>query len=225
MKPPAPHDLRKTVLIVDDHPYLRKGVAEVINLEKDLRVCCEVGTAREGLSAVAKCRPDAVIVDLSLGEGSGLDLIKDLYAREPKLPVLVFSMHHENLYAERAIRAGARGYVMKSEPVETLLAALRKILRGQIAVSENIVSRLIRPRSQKQNPAANSPTALLSDRELEVFRLYGEGLGTRKIAARLNLAISTIETYRSAIKQKLALDSGTELVSQAVRFVTAETRG
>ncbi len=219
------HDPRKKVLIVDDHPILREGLARVINQQEDLVVCGEAGTAPEGLAAVARRRPDAAIVDISLDESSGLDLIKDIAARHPRLPVLALSMHHENLYAERAIRAGAKGYVMKREPVEVMLAALRKVLGNQIAVSENIVSRLLGPSGRGKEPAADSPADLLSDRELEVFRLFGEGHGTRQIASKLHLAASTVESYRAAIKQKLGLVNGTELVARAARFVAGESGG
>ena len=216
---PTRNDLKKSVVIVDDHPFLREGVARVINQQPDLVVCAEAGTAGEGLAAVARHRPDAVIVDISLEEGSGLDLIKDLYARDPRLPILAFSMHHENLYAERAIRAGARGYVMKREPEEVLLAAVRKILCGQIAVSDAIVSRLVGPRRRGKAKSEGSPADRLSDRELEVFRLFGEGHATREIAAKLRVALSTVQSYRTSIKHKLGLHTGTELVSHAARFV------
>lgn len=213
------NDLKKRIVIVDDHPYLREGVARVINQQPDLIVCAEAGSASEGMTAVARHRPDAVIVDISLEEGNGLELIKDLCARDARLPILAFSMHHENLYAERAIHAGARGYVMKREPEDVLLAALRKILGGQIAVSENMVSRLVVSRPRGKARSTNDPADLLSDRELEVFRLFGDGHATREIAAKLHVALSTVQSYRTAIKQKLRLRTGTELVSHAARFV------
>ena len=199
---PAPNrSPRRKVLIIDDHPLLRDGLAKVINQQPDLAVCGEAANARAGLAAAAKLRPDVAIVDLSLEEGSGLDLIKDIHARDPKLPVLVLSMHPEHLYAERAIRAGARGYLMKREPVERVLAALRKVLAGQMAVSDDIVSRLLsgaNGRAKREAPI--DPAELLSDRELDVFRALGQGLGTRQIAAKLRLAVSTIETHRANIK-------------------------
>ena len=216
---------KKTILIVDDHPLLRAGLAQVINQQDDLAVCGEASDGPGGLAAIAKCRPDIVIVDISLDTGSGLDLIKDIRAQYPKLPVLALSVHHENLYAERAIDAGAQGYVMKREPVEAVMAALRKVLSGHIAVSEDIVSRLIGKRGGRKTQAARSPTELLSDRELEVFRLFGEGCGTRRIAAQLRLATSTVESYRAAIKQKLGLANGTELIARAAQFVATEPGG
>ena len=213
---------KKKVLIVDDHPLLRDGLAKVIDQQPDLVVCGEAADARAGMAAIAKCRPDVAIVDLAMDEGSGLDLIKDLHVRHPKLPVLVLSMHHENLYAERAVRAGARGYVMKREPVAKVLDALRKVLAGRVALSEEIVSRLLGPSGRSDPSALRSPAELLSDRELEVFRFLGHGLGTRQIAAKLRLANSTVETYRAGIKRKLGLAAATELVARAAQFVASE---
>ena len=213
---------KKKVLIVDDHPLLREGLGRIVNQQDDLVVCGEAGDAPQGLAALAKCRPDVVIVDISLEEGSGLDLIKALHAREPQLPILALSMHHEDLYADRALRAGARGYVMKREPAGSVLAALRKVLGGRMAVSENVAGRLLRRRVRGAPSPARSPAELLSDRELEVFRCLGEGLGTRAIAGRLRLAVSTVESHRAGIKQKLDLKTATELVSRAAQFVATE---
>ena len=215
---PAPNSRKRNVLIVDDHPLLRDGLAKVINQQPDLAVCGEAADARAGLAAAAKLRPDVVIADLTMDEGNGLDLIKDLHLRQPGLPVLVLSMHHENLYAERAVRAGARGYVMKREPVAAVLAALRKVLAGQMALSEEIVRRLLDAPARGRKSAA-SPADVLSDRELEVFRLLGQGFGTRQIAEKLRLATSTVESYRAGIKQKLGLARATELVARAAQFV------
>lgn len=220
-KQAAPARRKRQVLIVDDHPLLRDGLAKVINQQADLAVCGEAADARAGLAAAAKLRPDVVIADLTMDEGNGLDLIKDLHLRQPGLPVLVLSMHHENLYAERAVRAGARGYVMKREPIAAVLAALRKVLAGQMALSDEIVRRLLDapPRARK---TAASPADVLSDRELEVFRLLGQGCGTRQIAGKLRLATSTVESYRAGIKQKLGLARAPELVARAAQFVANE---
>ena len=209
---------------MDDHPLLREGLGRVINQQDDLVVCGEAGDAPGGLSAVAKCRPDVVIVDISLEEGSGLDLIKDLHARQPKLPLLALSMHHEDLYAERALRAGASGYVMKRESAGTVMAALRKVLSGQTAFSDAVVSRLVGRHGRGEPPALRSPTELLSDRELDIYRLLGEGHGTREIAAKLRIAVSTVESYRAGIKQKLNLKNATELVSRAAQFVAEKDK-
>jgi DNA-binding NarL/FixJ family response regulator len=221
---PAPSPPKKRVLIVDDHPLLRDGLAKVLNQQVDLMVCGEAGDVSGGLAALSTCRPDVVIVDLSLGEGNGLDLIKAICARNAKLPILVLSMHNENLYAERAVRAGARGYVMKREPVGAVVAALRKVLAGHMALSENIVTRLLATPELKGAALAGAPSELLSDRELDVFRCYGEGRNTREIAARLGIAPSTVESHRAGIKRKLKLDNATELVSAASRFLADETR-
>ena len=221
---PASPARKRRVLIVDDHPLLRDGLAKVLNQQSDLAVCGEAADARAGFAAAAKLRPDVVIADLTMDEGNGLDLIKDLHARFPKLPVLVLSMHHENLYAERSVRAGARGYVMKREPVATVVAALRKVLDGHMALSEEIVSRLLVAPARNGKPAADSPAEVLSDRELEVFRLFGNGMGTRPIAKQLHLAVSTVESYRSGIKQKLGISGATELVARAAQFVMDENR-
>jgi len=215
--------MRKKVLIVDDHPLMREGLGKVISQQEEMAVCGEAGDASGGLAAVAKCRPDIVIVDISLDKGSGLDLIKDMHAQYPKLPILALSMHHENLYAERALRAGARGYIMKSEPASMVMMAVRKVLRGQTAVSENIVNRLVGRRGRAEQSEDCSPTDVLSDRELEIYRCLGEGHGTRKIATKLHIAVSTVESYRAGIKQKLNLNNATELVASATRFVTEES--
>ncbi len=223
-KKTAPASRKRNVLIVDDHPLLRDGLAKVINQQPDLAVCGEAADARAGLAAAAKLRPDVVIADVTMDEGNGLDLIKDLHLRQPGLPVLVLSMHHENLYAERAVRAGARGYVMKREPVAAVLAALRKVLAGQMALSDAIVRRLLDAPARVRKSAAASPAEVLSDRELEVFRLLGQGFGTRQIAEKLRLATSTVESYRAGIKQKLGLARATELVARAAQFVVDEPR-
>ena len=216
---------KKKVLIVDDHPLLRDGLAKVLNQQDDLQVCGEAGDARGALAALAKCRPDVAIVDLSLDDGNGLDLIKDIHAQQAKLPMLVLSMHHENLYAERAIRAGARGYVMKREPVSVVLASLRKVLAGHMVLSETMVSRLLAAPDRGKKSPTSSPADLLSNRELDVFRMLGHGLGTRQISAKLRVATSTVETHRAAIKRKLGLAGATELVARAARFVADEHDG
>ena len=213
---------KHAVLIVDDHPLLRDGLGKVLNQQVDFRVCGEAGDARSALAAIPKCRPDVVIVDLTMDDGNGLDLIKDIRAQHAALPVLVLSMHHENLYAERAVRAGAQGYVMKREPVGVVVDALRKVLHGHMALSENMVSRMLATPQRGGQPQNASPAALLSDRELDVFRLLGHGLGTRQIAAKLRIAASTVETHRAAIKRKLGLAAATELVARAAQFILDE---
>ena len=218
----GPAGSKKTVLIVDDHPLLREGLSRVINQQSDLAVCGEAGTASAGLFAMVRERPDVMIVDLSLDEANGLDLIKDVHLQKPELPILVLSMHREELYGPRAIAAGARGYVMKSEPVEQVLAALRQLLQGQRAVSAAVRKQIDDPPDQRQIPAAPAPAERLSTRELEIFRCFGKGHSTRQIAAKLRIAVSTVFAHRANIKRKLKLDHATELVSAATRFLTEE---
>lgn len=210
---------KRKIVIVDDHSVLREALVRILNLQDDLAVCAEAGTAPEGMKAVVRSEPDAVVVDISLEKGSGLDLIKDIHDRNPRLPILALSMHDENLYAERALHAGARGYIMKREPMDAFLAALRKVLDGRVAVSEAVVARMVEAGHTHEQPASADPADLLTDRELEVFRLLGEGVPTRDIAARLYIAASTVESYRASIKQKLGIRKASELIAQAARFV------
>jgi len=214
---------RKKVLIVDDHPLLREGLGRVINQQPDLVVCGEAANESAGLAAVKKLRPDVVIADISLEEGSGLDLIKTIHDQHPDLPVLALSMHHEDVYAERALHAGASGYVMKRDPVSHVVAALRKLLNGQMAVSDSIVGRIMGRSSRNGKSANGTAVEELSNRELEIFRALGEGRGTKEIARTLHLAVSTVESYRAGIKKKLHLRTAPELVSCATRFVAEES--
>jgi DNA-binding NarL/FixJ family response regulator len=220
----SPVGTKKKVLIVDDHPLLRQGLGSVIDQQPDLVVCGEVGTAPAGLFAMAQFRPDVMIVDLSLEEGSGLDLIKDIHRQKPDMPILALSMHREELYGLRAIAAGARGYVMKTEPVQQVLAGLRKLLQGQMAVSDKILSQLVDQRGSNHAPSELAPEKCLSDRELEIFRFYGEGRSTRQIAAKLRIAVSTVFAHRANIKRKLKLATATELISGAARFLSEDSR-
>lgn len=215
---PPPRSVRKQILVVDDHPMTRLGIAERIRIEPDLTVSADVGTAKEALAAVGKLAPDLVLADLSMGERSGLELIKDLHALHSSVPVLVFSMHYETLYAERALRAGARGYIMKSEGAEKLIAAVRCVLSGAVYLSPVMRDRAVHRFAGGPAAAEADNAAALSDRELEVFELIGQGLGTRQITERLRLSTSTVETHRSHIKEKLSLDSATELVRAAVEW-------
>jgi DNA-binding NarL/FixJ family response regulator len=212
---------KQQVLIVDDHSVLREGLAMVINQEPDLLVCGEAADAPEAMQAVAALQPDAVIVDLSLTSGSGLELIKDIKAQSPDLAMLVLSLHDEELYAERVLRAGARGYIMKRASTVELLVALRKVLGGDVYLSERMASLLVTQAVGKHEaPAKEGPLGSLSDRELEVFQLLGEGRGTRKIARELGLSMKTVSCYRQNIKSKLHLKDATELLHHAVQWVT-----
>lgn len=214
---------KQQVLIVDDHPMMREGLAQLINHEADLTVCAQAGAAAEAFELVEKTSPDLALVDISLPDKSGLELIKDLHTFYPGLPMLVISMHDESLHAERALRAGARGYIMKQEGGEKLLQAIRQVLGGHIYVSHKMSARILETFSGRRARASRSPIERLTDREFEVFSLIGQGVGTREIAKRLSLSIKTIEVHRANIKQKLGLKGATELVRHAVRWV--ETSG
>jgi DNA-binding NarL/FixJ family response regulator len=211
------------ILLVDDHPLVLYGLAQLLNAEPDLTVCAQAANPVEALAAAESCVPDLAIVDLNLGETDGLDLIKSLLERRADLPVLVVSMHKESLYAERALRAGARGYVMKREATQALVGAVRRVLAGQIHVSERMASVLLTKLARGEQ-AGDSAAALrrLSDREFEVFRLMGKGLGPTEIAAKLGLSVKTIETYQDHLKRKLNASTGRELLRLAMAHAMEE---
>jgi len=214
---------KKTVFIVDDHPLLRKGLALLINREPDLAVCGEAEEAQRAMKAITASKPDIMIVDISLSGPDGLDLLKNIRTIHPDLPVLILSMHDESIYAERALRARANGYIMKQEATEKVLTAVRCILGGEIYLSERMSRKLLHQYiSSSVRPATNSELSTLSDRELEVFRLIGEGRGTRQIADKLHISIKTVETYQAHIKNKLSLASGRELVQYAIQAKISE---
>ena len=216
---------KKRLFILDDHPMMREGLAQLINNESDLTVCGEAGTGREVPDLVAKTRPDLVLADISLPDKGGLEVIKDLQALHPGLAVLVISMHDESLYAERVLRAGGRGYVMKQEGGKKLMAAIRQVLSGQIYVSEKMSSKILESFSGQTAQANRMPMENLSDREFEVLHLIGQGKGTRDIAQQLNLSVKTVDAHRANIKRKLNLNTGTELVRYAVRWVETQKPG
>src|ERR1700678_563024 len=207
---------KKTVFVVDDHPLLRQGLAMLINRESDLMVCGEAEEAPTAMKALAAARPDILIVDISLNGPDGLDLLKNIRALYPSLPVLILSMHDESIYAERALRARANGYIMKQEATERVLVAVRRILAGDIYLSDRMAHKLLH-QYISGSADINSRLSTLSDRELEVFRLIGEGRSTRQIAEKLHLSIKTVETYQAHIKEKLSLHSGRELVQHAIQ--------
>src|SRR5208283_6011987 len=184
------------VFVVDDHPIVRQGLAQMINREPDLTVCGEAEEAAPALHAITDVKPDILIVDISLNGPDGLDLLKNVRLRYPSLPVLILSMHDESIYAERALRAGANGYIMKQEATENVLVAVRRILSGEIYVSARIANQMLKHYITGSGTLRNSSIADLSDRELEVFRLIGEGHGTRQIAEELHLSIKTVESYQ-----------------------------
>ncbi len=212
----------RRVLLVDDHPVLRMGLAERINHEADLCVCGEADTAREAIGAVSRQRPDVAVVDISLPDAHGLELIKDLHTLHPRLPLLVFSMHDEALYAERALQAGARGYLMKREPPQALMAAIRQVLNGEIYLSPNMTRRLLGRLAGAGPAPTGSSLPDLSDRECEVLELLGEGFSTREIAARLHLSSKTVSSHRENIKRKLQLNSGAALLRYAIHAARAQ---
>jgi DNA-binding NarL/FixJ family response regulator len=209
---------KKRILVVDDHPIVRQGLALLINREPDLVVCGEAEEATGAMHVLASARPDVLIVDISLTGPDGLDLLKTIRTIHPTLPVLILSMHDESIYAERALRAGANGYIMKQEATEKVLVAVRRILSGEIYVSDRIANKMLKHYITGAGTLRNSSIADLSDRELEVFRLIGEGHGTRQIAEELHLSIKTVESYQAHIKEKLSLRSARELLQHAIQW-------
>lgn len=213
---------KRGVLIVDDHPIVRQGLAQLIDQEDDLHVCGQAEDAHEAMRAIRELSPDMVVVDISLKDTSGIELIKDIKVHYPDLPVLTLSMHDEGVYAERAMRAGARGYIMKQEATEKVVTAIRRVLSGEVYVSEGMAAKMVSKLVAGPAKTGGSPVDRLSDRELEVFRLIGAGYGTREMAEKLHLSIKTIETYRAHIKDKLDLVDANELLRTAITWVNAE---
>jgi DNA-binding NarL/FixJ family response regulator len=212
------------VLLVDDHPIVRQGLALLIDREPDLAVCGEAEGARTAYHAIATLRPDLVVLDISLSGPDGLDVLKEIRTSTGSLPVLILSMHDESIYAERAMRAGANGYIMKQEATEKVLVAIRRILGGGVYLSERLTSTILQQFVRGASPAKTvasvmtSPLVNLTDRELEVFRLIGSGHSTRQIADELHLSVKTIESYQAHIKEKLALRNARELVQHAIEW-------
>jgi DNA-binding NarL/FixJ family response regulator len=214
---PAPLPGASRIFIVDDHPVVRQGLALLINRERDLVVCGDAEEANSALERIELLKPHVVVVDISLNGPDGLDLLKNIRMRDPNLPVLILSMLDELLYAERALRAGASGYIMKQEATEQVLVAIRRILGGEIYVSDRMADKMLHRFVGGSPVVARSPIADLTDRELEVFRLIGNGHGTRQIAEQLHISVKTVESYQAHIKEKLALKSGRELVQRAIQ--------
>jgi DNA-binding NarL/FixJ family response regulator len=221
--PATSHPSVKRILIVDDHPMLRAGLAELIRQESGLEASAQADSARAAIDLVTHQSFDIALLDISLPDKSGLELIKDIVALRPGLPLLVFSMHDETMYAERVLRAGARGYLMKREGGEKLLAAIRQVLGGQLYVSPAMSARILEAFSGRQSEHLGSPVQKLSDREFEVFQHIGLGTGTREIAEKLHLSVKTIEVHRANIKEKLGLKRSTELMRYAVRWVDSQS--
>lgn len=210
------------ILIVDDHALVRHGLTQLISHEPDLDVCGDAEDASQALLAVEQTAPDLVIVDISLKESNGIDLIKRLRAHHPHIKILVSSMHDESLYAERALHAGALGYITKQQATDTVIDAIRQVLKGEVYLSPAMTSQLLHRLGGHGRDFEENAVARLSDRELEVFEMIGHGLATRQIAERLHLSIKTIETHREHIKEKLNLANGAELARHAVRWVLEE---
>jgi DNA-binding NarL/FixJ family response regulator len=209
---------KKTVLVVDDHPLMRQGLALLINQQQDMQVCGEAEEAQAAMHAIAHLHPDIMILDISLTGPDGLELLKNIRTTNPDLPVLILSMHDEAIYAERALRARANGYIMKQEATEKVLIAVRRILNGDVYLSERMSNKMLQQYVGGAPSMIQSRIASLSDRELEVFRMIGEGRATREIADELHLSVKTVETYQAHIKEKLGLRSGRELIQHAIQW-------
>jgi DNA-binding NarL/FixJ family response regulator len=217
-----PNGKRTQILLVDDHAVVRFGMASLINRQPDLEVCGEEEDAGKALGAIANLKPDLVVADISLKDSSGLELVRNLKAQYPRLPVLIVSAHDESVYAEIAFRAGALGYLMKEEALQKILTAVRRVLSGAIYVSDGLAAKLLQQQVQGKAPMSQSPVEGLSDRELEVFQRIGEWKKTKQIAAELHLSVKTIEYYREQIKRKLNLKTGVELTHYATAWVQRE---
>jgi DNA-binding NarL/FixJ family response regulator len=212
------------ILIVDDHPMMREGLAQLIGNQPDMAVCSEAGNAHEALEKVRLLKPNLVLVDITLPGRNGLELIKDIQAINPGVLVLVISMHDESFYAERVLRAGGRGYVMKQEGGKRIMEAIRQVSAGKIFVSEKMSARILELFSGHRPQAGQSPVESLTDREFEVFQLIGQGMGTKELAAQLHVSPKTVEVHRANIKVKLQIKSMAELIRYAVRWVESEER-
>jgi DNA-binding NarL/FixJ family response regulator len=218
LKTQSPAAAKRRILVVDDHPIVRQGLALMLNREADLVVCGEAEDANGAMLVVTSAHPDVLILDISLNGPDGLDLLKTIRTTHPTLPVLILSMHDESIYAERALRAGANGYIMKQEATEKVLVAVRRILTGEIYVSDRVANKLLKHYITGSGSLRNSSIADLSDRELEVFRLIGEGHSTRQIAEELHISVKTVESYQAHIKEKLSLRSSRELMQHAIQW-------
>jgi len=212
------------ILIVDDHPMMRQGLVQLIDNEPDLAVAGEAETAEQAVSIIAQSAPDLVLADISLTGKSGLELIKDVQALRSGLPVLVISMHDESVYAERVLRAGGRGYIMKQEGGKQIMQAIRHVLSGQIYVSPKMSGKILEIFSGRRSESGGSPVERLSDREFEVFQLIGQGKGTRQIADQLHLSVKTVEVHRQHIKEKLKLTDAPSLARYAVQWVESQVK-
>jgi DNA-binding NarL/FixJ family response regulator len=212
---------KRRIFLVDDHPLVREGLANLINEQNDLVVCGEAEDSAGAITGIGKTRPDVALVDISLKNESGLELVKNLETQFPLVALIVLSMHDEALYAERALRAGARGYVMKRESTRSVLASIRRVLEGGVYVSERVVNSMARRFSSSSKGAESSPVERLSDRELEIFRLLGQGRTTAQIAEDLHLSLKTVQAYCARAKEKFGVSSLGELLRAAIRWEDA----
>jgi DNA-binding NarL/FixJ family response regulator len=212
---------KRRIFLVDDHPLVREGLTNLINEQNDLAVCGEAEDCAGAMTGIAKTRPDVVLVDISLKNESGLELVKNLESQFPLVALIVLSMHDEALYAERALRAGARGYVMKRESTKSVLASIRRVLEGGVYVSERVVNSMARRFTSSPKQAEASPVERLSDRELEIFRLLGQGRTTAQIAEDLHLSLKTVQAYCARAKEKFGVSSLGELLRAAIRWEDA----
>ena len=212
---------KRRIFLVDDHPLVREGLTNLINEQNDLVVCGEAEDSAGAMTGIAKTRPDVALVDISLKNESGLELVKNLESQFPLVALIVLSMHDEALYAERALRAGARGYVMKRESTRSVLASIRRVLEGGVYVSERVVNSMARRFSSSSKGAESSPVERLSDRELEIFRLLGQGRTTAQIAEDLHLSLKTVQAYCARAKEKFGVSSLGELLRAAIRWEDA----
>ena len=216
---------RNRIFLIDDHPIVRQGLALLINREVDLEVCGEAQDAPSALTGLAACEPDLIILDISLNGPDGLDLLKTIRLKDAHVPVLVLSMHDESTYAERALRAGANGYIMKHEAAEKVLVAIRRIVCGEVYLSDRLTNKMLQQIVRGTDPVSRSPVSMLSDRELEIYRLIGSGHATRQIADELHISVKTVESYQAHIKVKLSLRSARELVQHAIEWTVTEKAG
>jgi DNA-binding NarL/FixJ family response regulator len=215
---------KSKVFLVDDHPMVREHLTALLQQEPDLQVCGEAADGPSALALINRQKPDLVILDISLKHSHGLELLKDLKALRPSLPVLVLSMHDETLYADRALRAGALGYITKEEATSKVLQAVRKVLAGQVYLSEQMAGRMMRRLVGGGGEQAKPPLAALTDRELEILQMIGHGIGTRQIAEELRLGVKTVESYRARIKEKLGLADGNQLLQHAIQWFQEKSK-
>jgi DNA-binding NarL/FixJ family response regulator len=211
------------IVLIDDHPIMRHGLAQLIKMEASLEVCGEAGNAAEGLATVGKLKPDLAVIDLTLPDKNGLELLKDIRAMYPGTQCIVLSMHDEGLYAERALKAGARGYIMKETAAENLITAIQRVLGGAIYLSDSMASKMLEQVSGQRGKQGTTGVEQLTDRELEVLEMIGKGTPTKNIADKLNISTRTVEAHRAHIKEKLGITDGPALVRYAVQWVESRS--